>query len=517
MTAGSARDYHERTKHTPASVRSGGRGLDWANQPLPFKRYPGLEPIALPRTWPEPDVAASAVLSGLVGQDGRASAQPGDRVDVASLARLLFLSAGVTRRRGRGRDALHFRAAPSAGALYPVEVYLACADLAGLPAGVYHFEPVEFALRAVRHGDHRGALALAADHSIARRPVTLVLSGIPWRTTWKYGLRGWRHLFWDAGAVLANLLAAVASAGLDARVLAGFVDADVSRLLGMGQEAAPFAEYPLAVVPVGPPGPEAPPPGQVETLDLEVEPLSAKVGSEPGLQRAHAAGDLGDPDAVAAWRAALAQRPAQPAATEVRAPAGADGTFDEVVLRRGSTRRFDPQRAAPRAALTWGMAAACRPLAADFTSGDTLLTHLLAVHAVEGFDPGIYRWAPDGPQLLRPGDLRRQAAHCCLDQALGGTSAFTAFHAAELHLLLQAGGDRAYRVAQLEAGVAAGRLQLAAFTLGLGGTGLTFYDDEVRRLFQTEAEPMLATAVGAPAYEAHPGRRPSELPPIRFS
>jgi SagB-type dehydrogenase family enzyme len=108
----------------------------------------------------------------------------------------------VTRRaRLVGGRPTFLRAAASAGALYPVEVYVVCGDLAGLPAGVYHFNPVEFALRRLRDGDHRPFLALAAaDGAIERASTTLVLSGISWRTTWKYGERGYRHLFWDAGA-----------------------------------------------------------------------------------------------------------------------------------------------------------------------------------------------------------------------------------------------------------------------------------------------------------------------------
>jgi SagB-type dehydrogenase family enzyme len=171
-------------------------------------------------------------------------------LDLAGLARLLFFSAGVTR-------ILHgvlFRAAPSAGALYPTELYAVCGALADLPAGVYHFEPAEFALRRLRDGDVRTRLAAsAAEPAIAGLPLCLVLTGIPWRTTWKYRERGYRHLFWDAGAIVANLLALAAAAGWDARVLVGFVDQEVSSLLGLGEPE----EYPLGLVTVAAPGASA--------------------------------------------------------------------------------------------------------------------------------------------------------------------------------------------------------------------------------------------------------------------
>ncbi len=532
MTGRTARAYHDRTKHSVGSL--GGRDLDWDNQPLPYKLYPQIEPIDLPVDWPEPQVPAVTVLSGAGPADGDGA------VDLAGLARLLFLSAGVTRRIRHGAQELFFRAAPSAGGLYPIEVYVVCADLPGLGAGVYHFEPLEFALRRLRRADvRRNLAAAAADETVARRPVSLVLTGIPWRTTWKYGARGYRHLLWDAGTILSHTLTAAAATALPAQVLTGFVDAEVTRLVGVGEAVAPFVEYPLAVVALGAPEMEASGPVDVADLDLQVAPLSQRMTPEPALRAVHRAGDLGDPRAVAAWRAALADLPPQPAPRDVTAsddamptgdvaapddveatvdvaePDDAEATVDEVVLRRGSTRRF-ARGAAPASALTWGMAAAARPVPADFAAGQaSLLTHLIAVHAVDGVEPGAYRWTLDGAVQQRAGDLPDETAHLCLDQALGGTSAFTVFHAAELGPLLEAGGARAYRAAQLEAGIVAGRLQLAGFALGLGGTGLTFYDDEVSRFFDTAAEPMLATAIGHPDYDARRGRRPSEMPPLR--
>jgi SagB-type dehydrogenase family enzyme len=148
-----------------------------------------------------------------------------------------------------GGDLIHFRNYASAGALYPVEVYVACADLPGLPAGVFHFDPALRALTRLREGDHREHLvqAAASETSIARAPVVLVLTGIPWRTGWKYTERGYRHLFWDAGMILANVLALAASAKLPAQVVLGFVDSDVAALLGFEESR----ELPLCLVPVG--------------------------------------------------------------------------------------------------------------------------------------------------------------------------------------------------------------------------------------------------------------------------
>ena len=131
-----------------------------------------------------------------------------------------------------------FRSAMSAGNLHPVEMYV-ISDALG---GVYHYDPLghELALvrpRRRRNGDDDGG-------------ITVVLSGVPLRTCWRYGARGWRHLWWDAGTVLANILAVSDAHGLDAGLVTSFADADVSEVIGCES----VDEVPLVVVRLGPPG-----------------------------------------------------------------------------------------------------------------------------------------------------------------------------------------------------------------------------------------------------------------------
>jgi SagB-type dehydrogenase family enzyme len=460
----------------------------------------------LPRELPESSVPATEVLAGHVSA-------PASALDLAGLARLLFFSAGVTRFL---HDVL-FRAAPSAGALYPTELYVVCGPLGDLPAGVYHFEPAEFVLRRLRDGDFRARLAAsAAEPAIAWLPLCLVLTGIPWRTTWKYGQRGWRHLFWDAGAIVANLRAVAAAAGWSARVLLGFVDEEVAGLVGIGEPE----EYPLALVTIEAPAvakpTDSPPLGPISPRTW---PLSRSPRSYPLLTAAQRAGELADAVAVSAWRNQASRLPAQPATRSLsvgdagQARAATD-TIEAVILRRGSTRRF-ARAPLPRGTLHWAMATATRPVPGDFIPPRaTLLEHFLAVHAVDGLPPGAYRWSEGDFQLLRTGAERRRTHALCLGQDLCGDSAATVFHCARLEPILEALGSRGYRAAQLEGGVAAERLQLSAFALGFGASGVTFLDDEVSAFFGTRAAPMLAVAVGVPAYRARPGKRPAQLPHV---
>jgi hypothetical protein len=96
----------------------------------------------------------------------------------------------------------------------------------------------------------------------------------------------------------------------------------------------------------------------------------------------------------------------------------------------------------------------------------------------------------------RAGAERGRTRLLCLGQHLCGDAAATVFHCPRLEPILQALGARGYRAVQLEGGVAAERLQLAAFALGLGATGVTFFDDDVSAFFGKRAAPMLTVAVG---------------------
>lgn len=180
--------------------------------PPPVKGYPdGLLVVALPRDLPDPGVPATAVLAGVP-----APAQP---LDLAQLGRLLFLGAGVVRTTERSGRRILFRAAGSAGARFPLEVYASTRDVAGVPDGVHWGDPVGHALVQIAPA----ALGVVT---------TLIVTGVPWRTGWRYAERGWRHLYWDAGTLVSQLAAAADSAGLAPQLRTLFPDGQVRELVG---------------------------------------------------------------------------------------------------------------------------------------------------------------------------------------------------------------------------------------------------------------------------------------------
>ena len=235
--------YHNTTKHSYASVRNNQHSLDFNNQPIPFKIYPTLEPSPLPAEVRQSGVAALSAISETV------TAPTDAAPDLEAIAQLLYLSAGITRHRKYPGGEIYFRAAACTGALYEVELYLVCGDLPNLEAGVYHFAAAEFGLRRLRAGDYRGVLieATANEPSVAHSPLTIVCTTTYWRNAWKYQERTYRHFGWDNGTLLANLLAVGTALGLPAKVVCGFVDDTVNRLLDID----PQREVAFSLVPLG--------------------------------------------------------------------------------------------------------------------------------------------------------------------------------------------------------------------------------------------------------------------------
>jgi SagB-type dehydrogenase family enzyme len=448
-----ARGYHEGTKHTFESVRRSAHLLDWDNRPHPFKEYVDLEPVALPA---EPE-----------------------------LAWLLRWGAGVVRTRGLGPDTYHFRTYSSAGALYPVEVYLACAQAGPLDAGLYHLHPLERALRRLRDGDVRGVLAAAADdEALADAKVVLVLTGILWRTAWKYEARGYRHLYWDAGTMLANFLELTACAGEDARILTGFADDAVNHLVGVdGEREAALALFALGRAATAPPGNDLPP------LELESAPLSRHELDYPAARAFHSASSLAGAEEIRRYRGAATP----PARAKDLGLSRAE--LERALRRRGSIRdfRLEPVGADELAAI---LEYAADPLPLDVPPRADIY---FIANAVDGLAPGAYRFEPPASfDLLREGNFRREAGYLALEQALGARAAATIFFLADLEEALEAHGNRGYRGLQLEGGIRAGRVYLSAFAGGLGATASTFYDDEVTTFFApgTAKAPLLCAAVG---------------------
>jgi SagB-type dehydrogenase family enzyme len=217
--------YHNATKHSEWSVRASPHYLDWANQPIALKIYTTLDPIPLPREATQTGISALSAISAT-----EVSTETERIPTLADLGRVLYFSAGITKKKTYPGGEMYFRAASCTGALYEFELYVICQDLPDLEAGVYHFGPGDFALRLLRNGDYRSVLGL-------NEPAVIVCAGTYWRNAWKYRARTYRHFGWDNGTLLANMFAMTAALQLPATLRCAFIDNRRQLVVGSGYRA----------------------------------------------------------------------------------------------------------------------------------------------------------------------------------------------------------------------------------------------------------------------------------------
>ena len=291
------------------------------------------------------------------------------------------------------------------------------------------------------------------------------------------------------------MLAVSAASGLPAEIVLGFVDAEVNRLLDLD----PRREVSLCLVPIGRKSESSlPAPRAAPALSLETIPLSPHEVEYSAMLEMHEATSLESEEEVLEWRGNQ-PIPASAVLTgeTVRLQSLPEeeqpkDTIEQVILRRGSTRRFDRTASLTLAQLSAILDRATRGLPSDFIEppGGQLNELYLIVHSVQGLEPGAYffRRAQNTLELLKAGEFRAEAYHLGLEQELPAYACVDIFFLANLERILGRYGNRGYRAVQLEAGAIGGRMYLAVYAQHLGATGLTFFDDDVIEFFSPHAK-----------------------------
>jgi SagB-type dehydrogenase family enzyme len=165
----------------------------------------------------------------------------GGQIELSDVAQLLWAAQGVTDE-SRGR-----RAAPSAGAKYPIELYVVAGDVEGLVPGLYHYVPGPHALSVAKEGDVREELCKEAlsQEWVRDAELVIVIAAVYERTMEKYGERGVRYAHIEVGAVAENIYLQAESLGLGTTFVGAFSDDGVKKVLGLSDAA------PLGIMPVG--------------------------------------------------------------------------------------------------------------------------------------------------------------------------------------------------------------------------------------------------------------------------
>jgi SagB-type dehydrogenase family enzyme len=459
-----ARRYHEFSKHSRERLVGGGM-LDWLNEPAKVKSYPGMKEFKLPG----PSPVATTIAEVIAGRCPKSSATPA----IKEFATLLHLGYGVTGERG----GYAFRAAPSAGALFPAEAYLCCGSSGDLPAGVYYYNALRGSLVETAEGDFLPSIAEALG---SERPAAayLVLTAIPWRSGWKYRQRAYRYCLLDAGHLAGNLLLIGTATGLAPRLATVFDGEAIGRLLGVDG----ISELPVALVELEPGGGDAAA-GKGVAMPRQAEPLASRSEADELIAGIHRAESVG-----IELRHLVPERAEAPAGEGVELPVvGAlEGRLDRLILERRSWRRGAKgslkleELAEYLATVTWAYPADWVP---EGGASNALADLRLAVMDVKGLDAGIYRFDALGHRLfVLDTELDRDALEAaCMGQ--GFVARANVFLVATLDFT-RLSKPGAFRIACLDAGAVGQFAYLAAEALGAGCCGIgAFFDDELSRLF----------------------------------
>ncbi len=484
-----AQHYHERTKYDPKTLAS--RDLDWSKQPTPFKEYRiGASFDLKPYLTNEP---------GAIDKD----------LQWQRLSRLLFCSYGLTiKMTTMNGEPVYLRAAPSAGGLYPAEVYLISRGTPLLPAGLYSYQPKTHSLVHFWDSDVWATLQSACfwHPSLDATQLAIVTTAIFYRSAWRYQDRAYRRVFLDTGHLLGNIELASAINDYRPHLIGGFMDEAVNRLLYLDSQQ----ESAMSVIALA------------DLLDLQQNlPLAPtalasktqlnypSIADGDLLLALHQASNIPEipnppllkdivPDPIKQLEETQTDKYNFPFCLKVSlvTPPIDWGEhlaeLETTILKRRSTRAYN------------GANLQLEELKAllDFTYQPQnyieqgfdrnpdyfdlgLIETFIAVSGVDDLEEGCYYYAPKAQELrqIRFKNFRRELHRLCLGQNLGRDAAVVLFHTADLVKAVARYGDRAYRYLHMDAGHLGQRLNLAAIRLGLGVSGIAgFFDDEVNEV-----------------------------------
>ncbi|HAJ59581.1 MAG TPA: SagB-type dehydrogenase domain-containing protein [Cyanobacteria bacterium UBA8543] len=507
-----AQHYHERTKYDPETIASKNKGLDWARQPLPFKEY---------------KVGAVVDLKPYLQEDLSAFTEEPHKT-LQRLSRLLLCSYGLTARLPT-TPPLYLRAAPSAGGLYPAEVYLLCRGTPYLQTGIYNYQCRTHSLVHVWEKEVWSVLQEACYwHTVLGiTDIAIVVTAVFYRSAWRYEDRAYRRIFLDTGHLLGNIELACAFTDYRPHLIGGFSDEMVNELLYLDPEQ----EGAIAVIPLAdhlelrrklPPSPTVL--ASYTDVNYPEVPDGQLLGYLHRSTQINGFRQWNDDEFLDSTQSKEQREDKYnfPFCTKISTtttPIDWGGVTPEglrlpalenTILQRRSTRAYN------------GANLTLEELKAvlDFTyqpqhyidqkldgSPDYFVLDLIetfvAVSGVNNLEEGCYYYAPKAQELrqIRFKNFRRELHYLCLGQELGRDAGAVVFHTADLEKAVSKVGDRSYRYLHMDAGHLGQRLNLAAIYLGLGVSGIGgFFDNQVNEVLgiPTDEAVLYITTLGRP-------------------
>ena len=418
-------EYHAQTMHTYQSVRDKSHFMDWDHQPQQFKIYPSsYERISLEKH--------------------------------NLLHRFFILIGGITAQKSYPGVTYALRTNPSAGALYPTEVYVQIRGVEGFKDGIYHLSPSEFALVLLYPlADEEGVES--ALHVKQITGFVFLFSALYYRSSWKYRGRALRYCLQDTGHMIGTLEASCLMVDKTYRILYDGDKEALSEIFGMGTR-----EFYLSSVIVG------------EESALTCKALSMHLPYVDGT-------GTFEKNTLVEEAYKHMMHPIQNVQNAMPSFSLEKEKFLKAIWKRRSIREFTRV----------SMSEEAFKIVMDFitepipSTVDEVVEIYAVINRVEGMWQGLWK---DG-LYLKSGDFASKAGYLCLEQALGAHSGVTFF--------LVGQSEQNYQAMMQKAGIIGHRLYLISEYLGLGCSGIgAYYDEEVAEFLQTQGMILYALAIG---------------------
>ena len=426
-------DYHQNTKHSYLSIRTNPNRVDWNNPPNRFKNYPNTY----------------------------------ERISLNSKnqnSNFLYLIAGITAKKSYPGIEYYLRVNPSAGALYPNEIYFQVRNQEGFDDGIYHFEVSTSSVVLLKKLENDEGLESILDLDYSIDGFIFFISSLYFRSSWKYKKRAFRYCLLDAGHILGSMEASSYLYDKSFEILYDFSKEKLNRFFSFDEK-----EFFTSVCIVG---------EKSEKLKNSFE-LSLPTIDGSSYEEGRISFFEPNEFIEKAYKDSLNIKDKKEQNQKVVFNFHKE-KFEDTIFKRRSIREFSNQSIS-KAQFDSIMSVLNQPISSDC---DEEVDIYYVINRVEGCFLGLYK---NGIQI-KTGDYSSKAGYLCLEQDLGKSSAVTFFLTTK---------SKNYQEAYQKAGIIGHRLYLASNYLGIGCSGIgAYYDDEVCEFVEDTTMVLYALAIG---------------------
>jgi len=426
-------DYHQNTKHSYLSIRTNPNRVDWNNPPNRFKNYPNTY----------------------------------ERISLNSKnqnSNFLYLIAGITAKKSYPGIEYYLRVNPSAGALYPNEIYFQVRNQEGFDDGIYHFEVSTSSVVLLKKLQNDEGLESILDLDYSVDGFIFFISSLYFRSSWKYKKRAFRYCLLDTGHILGSMEASSYLYDKSFEILYDFSKEKLNRFFSFDEK-----EFFTSVCIIG------------EKSEKLKNSFNLALPTIDGSSYEEGRISFFEPNEFIekAYKDSLnikdKKEQNQKAVFNFHKE-----KFEDTIFKRRSIREFSNQ-SITKAQFDSILSVLNQPISSDC---DEEVDIYYVINRVEGCFLGLYK---NGMQI-KTGDYSSKAGYLCLEQDLGKSSAVTFFLTTK---------SKNYQEAYQKAGIIGHRLYLASNYLGIGCSGIgAYYDDEVCEFVEDTTMVLYALAIG---------------------